>query len=384
MAQHILADNTDETCPPQPRPIFLTSAKAISETLQRLLDTSRKSIDLIVADNYIETATFESVLVPMAHRRNIIASEGHILSFYIDVSPHESLRQASREAKAAIDRLETEIGMRQDLYELVEAVAQRRPELDTESQRLPDFEQRNFFKNGLSIADTCLRERYKEIKQRLSELQMEFRRNLADENGYVAFSAEELDGMSKDFLDGLEPDHDSTGEAGKHRVSFKMMHQQNLLRYAKRGETRERYFMAYENRCRANIPLFREVILLRGEAARLLGLASHAELRTRELMAKTPENVHAFLEDLDLQLRPSAHAELDALRALKTRHLQAQGNEPDGRLCVWDFAYYHRLMLETEHAVGQDKVAEYFPIQSVVPAMLELFEQIFGLSFRQS
>jgi len=180
------------------------------------------------------------VLVPLAHCRNAIASEGHLLSFYKHVSANPALRQASRDAKSAINYLETEIGMRQDLRVLVNAVAESKTELDHESKRLLDFERRNFFRNGLGIAQGPLRDRFREIKERLSELPIEFRRNMNEEHRYVAFSLEELEGMSRDFLQRLEPDHNSAGAMVKLRVSFKMNYQQPLLRYADLGETRKR------------------------------------------------------------------------------------------------------------------------------------------------
>ena len=97
-------------------------------------------------------------------------------------------------------------------------------------------------------------------------------------------------------------------------------------------------------------------------------------------MAKTPRNVHAFLEDLPSQLQPNARAELERLKQLKEQHPKAQPIEFDGKPYVWDFPYYHRLI---QYSVNQDDVAEFFSMQSVIPAMLGLFEHVLGLCFKQ-
>ena len=53
-----------------------------------------------------------------------------------------------------------------------------------------------------------------------------------------------------------------------------------------------------------NVPLFKEAVVLRDEAARLLGYPNHAALRIEDKMAKTPKTVDDFLGDLaDLQPR---------------------------------------------------------------------------------
>lgn len=174
-------------------------------SFERLINTAHDTINQIISSDTIKSATFESILLLLADCRNAIASKGHVLSFYKDVSSDAALRRASREAKAAIDHLVTEIGTRQDLYALVNAVAENKPELDPESQQLLDFERRNFFPNGLGLAVGPERDRFAVIKTRLGELKIELQRNMSDENGYVAFSREELAGMPEEFLDRLEP-----------------------------------------------------------------------------------------------------------------------------------------------------------------------------------
>jgi metallopeptidase MepB len=46
----------------------------------------------------------------------------------------------------------------------------------------------------------------------------------------------------------------------------------------------------------------------------------------------------------------------------------------------WDYAYYTRLLLE-DLQVEHTKISEYFPLQSTVSAMLEIFARILQLRF---
>jgi metallopeptidase MepB len=78
-------------------------------------------------------------------------------------------------------------------------------------------------------------------------------------------------------------------------VSFKPS---TLCALVRDPDTRKRYRIAHENRCNENIPRFQEIAKLKHEAARMLGYPNHAARRLEELMAKTPETVIRFLDEL--------------------------------------------------------------------------------------
>lgn len=100
-------------------------------------------------------------------------------------------------------------------------------------------------------------------------------------------------------------------------------------------------------------------------------------------MAKTPKTVLDFLGDLRTQLTPGGAKEMDHLKELKKNDLDSRGlsSSNDGSYYLWDHRFYDRLMVETEYSIDEQKIAEYFPLQSTVEGMLEIFEQLFGLVF---
>ncbi len=129
------------------------------------------------------------------------------------------------------------------------------------------------------------------------------------------------------------------------------------------------------------MPLFREAILLRDEAARLLGYPDHASFRLEDKMAKTPKTVFDFLNDLKTRLAPGGVKETEHLIELKKADL-ASRNEPfDGNYYLWDHRFYDRLMVEKEYNIDENAIAEYFPLRSTVAGMLKIFEELFGLVF---
>lgn len=371
-----------ENTPPQARLLFATKAKAVADSTTQLINQSRQAIDQIIATASPASTTFENVLLPLAHVRNALAAEAGVLGFYKEVSSDESLRNASVKSKLLLENFNNEIAMREDLFVLIDAVVKINEILDDESARLLRREHRAFQDNGLGLPATD-RVRFAEVKTRINEATSEFRRNVNEENEHVDFTEQDLVGVPAHVLEDTMLEDGPQNEK-VFRLTFQPNHFYPTMRYAQSSETRKRYMIAYENRCADNVPLFRDIVLLRDEAARMLGYNSHAQWRAENLMAGTPEVILTFLDDLRSRLQPGLQNDLDALKKLKSHHLAAEGFDFDGRFYVWDISFYHRLMLETQHQVDQKRIAEYFPIQTVVPAMLNNFQRLFGLQFHES
>lgn len=156
-----------------------------------------------------------------------------------------------------------------------------------------------------------------------------------------------------------------------------------VLKHATNPETWRAMFLGNENKCLSNVPIFKEIISLRDEAARLLGYNNYAELRVEDKIAKTPQNVTDFLNSLHEGLLPRAKSEIAQLLALKKEDLESRSlNEAfDGRYYLWDHRFYDRMMLEKNHDIDQNKIAEYFPLEKAIRGMLTIFEKLFGLIF---
>ncbi|KAI1334447.1 peptidase family M3 [Xylariaceae sp. FL0016] len=369
--------------PPQAPPTFTGTKDSIVADAKSLCDTTRSLLDKIVADVPAEKSTFASVLAPMVTDENESQLSARILGFYQYVSADADLRNASTEAEKLMDEFSIECAMREDVYKLVETAFQGQntsePNLDSESLRLLEKERKSYIRNGLGLPKGPQRDRFKEIKQRLSHIGIQFQKNLNEENGGIWFTKDELDGVPGDVVDGLEK---GTGEnEGKVKLSFKYPDLFPTLKFAKNPETRKKLFMSNENKCNQNISLFKEAILLRDEAARMLGYPNHAAFRIEDKMAKVPETVNTFLSDLRTKLAPGGEKEKDHLLELKKKDEESRGLTPDGNYYLWDHRFYDRMMVEQEYNIDENKIAEYFPLSSTVQGMLHIFEEIFGLTF---
>lgn len=365
--------------PPQAPPSFVATPTSIIEDTKRLIARSRKVQDEVANGVKPDDATFGKALLPLAHDENAMTLEAHIIGFYQATSTDQKLRDASSEAEKLLDDFGIETAMREDLFKLVDAALKKNEELDPESRRLLEKEHKDYIRNGLGLPAGPKRDRFKEIKKRLSQLSIEFQKTLNEENGGIWFTPTELDGVPEDVLSGLEKGKDEN--EGKLRLTFKYPDLFPTLKYAKNAETRKRVSIGNENKCNSNVALFKEAMVLRDEAARLLGYPNHAAFRIEDKMAKTPQTVDTFLGDLRSRLTAGGLKEIEKLKEFKKADVESRGEKFDGHYFLWDHRYYDRLMLEKEYQLDHQKIAEFFPLQTTIRGMLEIFEELFGLVF---
>lgn len=237
--------------PPQAPPSFTASPSSLIDDAKSICDRTRTLLDKIAAEVTPETATFENVLLPIAEDEDRSGLQSRIIGFYQAVSGDQKLRDASSKAEEIMDEFAIETAMREDIFTLVDAAYQKKEQLDPESQRLLEKERKSYIRNGLGLPAGPKRDRFKEIKKRLSQIQIEFQKNLNEENGGVWFTLEELDGVPQDVVDGLEK---GIGEnAGKYRLTFKYPDLFPTLKFAKNADVRKKVFIENENKVRCPV-----------------------------------------------------------------------------------------------------------------------------------
>lgn len=158
--------------PPQAPPLFVATATSLVDDAKNLCARTRTILDNIVANVKPEDATFENVVLPMAQDEDAVALESRIIGFYQAVSTSAELRDASSKAEEIMDDFGIEASMREDVFALVDKAWERAKAggsgLDGESLRLLEKERKSYIRNGLGIEKGPKRDRFKEIKKRLS------------------------------------------------------------------------------------------------------------------------------------------------------------------------------------------------------------------------
>ncbi|MGH8153796.1 MAG: M3 family metallopeptidase, partial [Rhodanobacteraceae bacterium] len=146
---------------------------------------------------------------------------------------------------------------------------------------------------------------------------------------------------------------------------------------------RERVYWAYQTRASDQGPnagrfdnseRIEKILALRHEAAQLLGFKNAAEESLATKMAKTPEEVLAFLRDLIARAKPVAQRELEELCAFARDELALELMES------WDVAYAAEKLRQARYALDEEQLKAYFPLPSVLDGMFELAHRLYGIT----
>ncbi len=365
----------------QPLPEFTASPASIIADARQLVEHSRRVRDELVRNITLSAASFANVMLPLAHADHNFALKASILGFYRHVSADEAIREASSKAKTILDDAVTEFFMREDMFTLVDAVRRKDEIIDEESSLFLKRVLDRHVKTGAGIRDPSQKKRFKAIQERLSRIGVEFEETLSRDRSTIRFTAAELDGVPQSVLSQL--DKAQTGDGFDIVLSNPARY--GIMAHAKEGETRKRLFIACENRCSENVPLVQESVVLRHEKALLLGFMNNAEFRLQGKMTESPEAVNIFLADIRSKLARGGSNAAKVLENLKKADFQGRdgAKEANNRLFLWDYDFYHSLMLKQELAVDMRLVREYFPIQTTIEAMLKLVARLFGIEFTE-
>jgi metallopeptidase MepB len=366
--------------PPQTAPPLSHTPAAVRESVARLLSQSRNLHDQLVNISDKEIS-WETGIAPLAYHESRVSTETNILKFYQYASPNSDLRAASREAVQELEAFEIEKYLRDDLFKIVDTIKKDplSESLDIESRHYLDSEYRKYVANGLGLEPGPQRDRFKEIKKRMNVLSVEFQSNLDEDSGEISFSIQDLDGVPADVINRLEKDSEQDDMV---KATLQYADYFPIMDNARNSDTRKRLFLAFENKCKDNVTLFREMMILRDEAARLLGYANYAAYQLEGRLVTSLEKVDSFLDDLLLKLADPGAEEIKRLKALKIADMGGEPTEGE-QYYLWDHRYYNRLLLEKEYQLDYQQIAEFFPLHKTFKGMIDIFSNLFGLIFHE-
>jgi metallopeptidase MepB len=359
------------------------SAEDILKLTKEALEADRKVRDK-VGGLSADEANFKSVFEELAQAETHLDAVTEPLAFYQNVSASKELRDASNEAESLVRDYSVEASMRLDVYQAqVNAEKHLRAtghwdKLTSEEQRLVEKMLLDGKRSGLALPDDK-RKTLTDLKKELSQACLDFSKNFNEENGVVTFTLEELKGIPSDVVSGYTKRTEGSKEV--YDITFKTPDIFPVFKFAQNPETRKRAHEAFEDRLAINVPLLAKALELRRKIAALLDYPTWADYVTEVKMVKSANGAIDFTNDLESKLRPVANKEREALLALKKKEHEELGIPFDGEFYIWDYRYYDRKFIENTLNLDDMLVKEYFPVSVVVPAILDIYQNLLNVRF---
>ncbi len=352
--------------------------------LEALLDQCRQRVDQLVKQP--PPFTWDNLMVPLEELDDRIEKFWSPVSHLNGVMNSDELRQAYEACLPRLTAYQSEMGQNRALYDAVKSLADREDfaTLDRARQQAIHHILRDFRLSGVAL-EKAKRERFSDIKQRLSELSTRFSNNVLDATDSWEKWIEDknqLAGLPETALENYREQAEAKDGKG-YRLTLDIPSFLPVMQYAHNRPLRRELYEAFSTRASDQGPQagqwdnsdnMVEILQLREEKAKLLGFANYAELSLQPKMAENPQQVLDFLEDLADAARPRGEKDLAQLKAFAAE----QGCDP---LEAWDIPYYSEQLRQRDYAISQEQLRPYFPADKVIDGLFTVTGKLFGLGF---
>ncbi|MGZ6753724.1 MAG: M3 family metallopeptidase [Nocardioides sp.] len=296
-----------------------------------------------------------------------VAALGSLLS---NVHPDEAVRTTCEQAEQDADRLATSLRQDRGLFEVLDAVDPSG--LDAQASRVLDKALEDFRRAGVD-RDEETRARLTAIKERLTELDQEFSRNIRDDVRTVRVTPDRLAGLPQDWIDAHPVDED-----GLVAITSDYPDSVPARMFVHDPQVRRDVVVAFlERGWPQNDALLKEMFALRHELATLLGHDDWASYDAAVKMIKEGPAIAAFID------RIAEAAEAPAQRDLAVLLERFRRDVPDATsITATDSTYYEEVVRKEQHEVDAQLVRTYFDFTKVRQGLLDVTGRLFGLRWR--
>ncbi len=350
---------------------------------KQAITSAKSEIDVIVCNN--DLPTFKNTIEALDFSGEQLDRISSIFFNLNSAETNDVIQKIAQEVSPLLSEFSNDITLNEDLFKRIKAVYDIKDSLDltVEQQTLLDKRYKSFSRNGANLAKHKKQE-LRDIDKQLSQLTLKFGENvLAETNAFEMHITNEND------LSGLP---DGAKEAAKQLAEskekegwlFTLDYPSYIpfMTYADNRELRKKLALAagakaFKGDALDNQENVLQIVKLRFQRANLLGYKTHAHFVLEERMAKTPETVENFLNELLEKAKPAAEREF--------KNLESFAKELDGidQLEKWDGSYYSEKLKQKLFSLDDEKLKPYFKLENVIHGAFTVANKLFDLNFEK-
>lgn len=350
--------------------------------LQAITD-AKAEIDAITSNT--DTPTFKNTVVALDYSGQQLDRVSSVFFNLNSAETNDEIQKIAQEVSPLLSEFGNDITLNEELFKRIKTVYENKDELDltVEQQTLLDKKYKSFSRNGANLSEDK-KKRLREIDAESAKLKLTFGENiLAETNKYQMHLTNESD------LDGLpEGEKEAAAQLAKSKeldgwlITLDYPSYIPFMKYATNRELRKKLSLAFGSKGFKGDELDNQenilkIANLRHERANLLGYKTHAHFVLEERMAKTPEKVNEFLNELLEKAKPAAEREF--------KQLEDFAKELDGieQLQKWDGSYYSEKLKQKLFNLDDEMLKPYFKLENVIDGVFKVAEKLFGLEFKE-
>ncbi|MFA6597157.1 MAG: M3 family metallopeptidase [Ignavibacteriaceae bacterium] len=334
--------------------------------------------------NNKEKATFKNTIEAFEKSGKLFTKVNNVFNGLNGANTNPKLQEIAQITAPLISKHFDEIYLNEKFFDRVKSIYQEKDKLNltTEQKVVLEHYYKDFVRGGANL-NKADKEKFKKINEELSLLGVKFGENILKESnaiGLVIDKKEDLAGLPEGVIQGAAETAKAKGLDGKWAFTLQRPSFTPFLQYSPKRELREKLFKAYITRGNNNNELDTKKILtkmasLRVEKAALLGYKTYADFRLEINMAKNPENVYKFLNDL---WKPSLHKAGEEVADMQ-KMIDAEGG--NFKLQPWDWWYYSEKVRNEKYALDGEMLRPYFKLENVIAGAFGVATKLYGFQF---
>ena len=292
--------------------------------IRDIIASHRQMLDELL--DAAENPDFNSLVTPLEDMEHELSRVWSPVSHLQSVLGSGEWREAYNEALPLLTQHATEVSQNTRLQKAYAAVESKLDaNASTAQKSVVEHALRDFHLSGVDLPEKD-KARFKEIMQQLAKTQAAFEHNIQDASDAWSLHVDDdtdLAGLPRQAIERAAAEAREKNQQGW-LLTLDYPTYDAVIRHADNRELRETFYRAWVTRASDqgddeawnNTDNIASILALRYEAARLVGFENFAEYSLATKMAKTPEEVINFLQELARHSREAAKRELEELAEL--------------------------------------------------------------------
>lgn len=346
--------------------------------------------------NQRSVPTFENTIVALDRSGEVLTRSMLALSNLENASGDTVMMNILAKVTPALSQHSTDVILNEGLWNRIRQVYDMRDKdtsLNPEQRRLIEETYEQFVVSGAALEGDA-REKYRKLNAELSDLNVKFSQNVSnamkDPSCAMWLKEEDLAGIpdaiktgyreaAKEALEAEGKQDDGTS----YLVTVFAPSYTPFMKYSTRRDLRKKLYELSSSRNIGgefdNVQILKDIANIRLEIANLMGKKNFAEYNLQTTMAKTPEAVMDFLENLRNNYTEPMKKELADIEAFAQK---TEGN--DFKLEAWDYSFWSDKLKSERYAFNDEDMKPYFELNNTINGVFGLATKLYGYKFKEN
>ena len=363
-------------------------AEQIEPVIDQILEDNRKKLISLLQQNK-EKINWQGLIQPLEVMDNLLSRCWSPVRHLNSVMSSDEVRKAHDACIPKLSAYSTEQAQNEDLFQAYKKIyeSDEFASLENDKKRTIENALLKFKLSGIAL-DKNSQQKFKQLKQQLSEIKTKFEHNVLDatQEWKLHISDEPVLAGLPDYARAMGKQEAKSEKVAGWIFTLDAPSFMAIMMFADNRELREEMYQAFTTRASNqgpdagkfdNTDKIEEILQHRLAMAKLLGFENYAELSIADKMAESTDEVLKFLNDLVSKAYPRAVEEFEQLKTFA----QQQCDIDD--LQAWDVAYCSEKLKQQEYGISQEELKPYFPAPKVIQGLFNIVNKLYGINIKQ-